>query len=217
VISPLLANIYLHVLDERWSRDHAHLGTLVRYADDFVVLCDTAASCEEAERVVRGILTELGLELHPEKTRRVELSEGKQGFDFLGCHLRKRMSGRLLERYGRRRYYLQRWPSAKALKRVRGKVRQKVGRHRHGVKDVRVLIRDLNPLLRGWGNYFRTGNAAQKFNQLDSYVFRRLHRFLVKRKGRNLKAGEAAKWTRDFFWSLGLHRLRGTVRYPETV
>jgi len=217
VISPLLANIYLHALDERWSRDHAHLGTLVRYADDFVVMCDTAASCEEAERVVRGILSELGLELHPEKTRRVELTEGKEGFDFLGCHLRKRMSGRLWEKYGRRRYYLQRWPSSKALKRVRGKVRQKVGRHRNGVKDVRTLIRDLNPLLRGWGNYFRTGNAAQKFNQLDSYVFRRLRSFLVKRKGRNLKAGEAAKWTRDFFWSLGLHRLRGTVRYPETV
>jgi len=217
VISPLLANIYLHVLDERWSRDHAHLGTLVRYADDFVVMCDTAASCEAAECVVRGILAELGLELHPEKTRRVELTEGKEGFDFLGCHLHKRMSGRLWEQYGRRRYYLQRWPSVKALKRVRGKIRSKVGRHRNGVKDVRTLIRDLNPLLRGWGNYFRTGNAAKKFNQLDSYVCHRLRRFLVRRKGRNLKAGEAAKWTREFFWSLGLHRLRGTVRYPETV
>jgi group II intron reverse transcriptase/maturase len=217
VISPLLANIYLHVLDERWSRDHAHLGTLVRYADDFVVQCDTAEACAEAERVVRAILAELGLELHPAKTRRVELTEGTDGFDFLGCHLRKRMSGRQWERYGRRRYYLQRWPSAKALQQVREKVRRLVGRHRNGVKDVRILIRELNPLLRGWGNYFRTGNADRKFNQLDSYVFARLHRFLVKRQGRHLKAGEAAKWTRDFFWRLGLHRLRGTVRYPETV
>jgi group II intron reverse transcriptase/maturase len=217
VIYPLLANISLHVLDERWSRDHAHLGTLVRYADDFVVQCDTAEACAEAERVVRAILAELGLELHPAKTRRVELTEGTDGFDFLGCHLRKRMSGRQWERYGRRRYYLQRWPSAKALQQVREKVRRLVGRHRNGVKDVRILIRELNPLLRGWGNYFRTGNADRKFNQLDSYVFARLHRFLVKRQGRHLKAGEAAKWTRDFFWSLGLHRLRGTVRYPETV
>jgi hypothetical protein len=65
--------------------------------------------------------------------------------------------------------------------------------------------------------YFCTGNAAKKFNQLDSHVWCRLRSFLVKRKGRHLKAGEAAKWTRDFFWSLGLHRLRGTVRYPEVA
>lgn len=217
VISPLLANIYLHVLDERWTREHAHLGTLVRYADDFVIMCDTEASCEEAKGVVDAILDDLGLELHPEKTRRVELTEGKEGFDFLGCHLHKRMSGRLWEKYGRRRYYLQRWPSSKALKKVRARVKQLVGPHRNGVKDIRVLIRDLNPLLRGWGNYFCTGNAAKKFNQLDSHVWRRLRCFLVKRKGRHLKAGEFKKWTREFFWSLGLHRLRGTVRYPEVA
>lgn len=219
VISPLLANIYLHVLDERWMREHAHLGTLVRYADDFVIMCDSAKSSEEARHAVDAILDELKLELHPEKTRQVELTEGKQGFDFLGCHLRKRMSGRLWEKYGKRRYYLQRWPSRKAMKmkKVRQRVKQLVGSHRNGVKDVRVLIRDLNPLLRGWGNYFCTGNAARKFNQLDSHVYGRLRRFLVKRKGRNLKAGEFKQWTRDFFWSLGLHRLRGTVRYPEVA
>ena len=76
----------------------AHLGTLVRYADDFVVMCNTKSACEEAERAVRAILARLGLELHPDKTRRVELSRGKQGFDFLGCHLRKRMSGPIWER-----------------------------------------------------------------------------------------------------------------------
>jgi group II intron reverse transcriptase/maturase len=215
VISPLLANIYLHVLDERWSRQHAHLGTLVRYADDFVVMCDTAEDCEAAEVVVREILEgELGLELHPEKTRRVELTDGKGGFDFLGCHLHKRMSGRLWEQYGRRRYYLQRWPSQGAMKRVRGRIHELTDRRWSGVKDVQVLIRRLNPILRGWGNYFRTGNAAEKFNRLDTYVYQRLRGFLVKRKGRHLKAGEFQKWNRDFFWNLGLHRLRGTVRYP---
>lgn len=217
VISPLLANIYLHELDRRWTAEHAHLGTLVRYADDFVVMCDTAEACEEAERIVRGILGELGLELHPEKTKKVELCEGKQGFDFLGCHLRKRMSGRLWERYRKRRYFLHRWPSHRAMKQVRARVRDEVGPHRNWVKDVRVLIRALNPILRGWGAYFRTGNAQNKFNQLDSYVWKRLKGFLIRRKGRNLKAGEAARWTRDFFWDLGLHRLRGTVRYPRTV
>jgi group II intron reverse transcriptase/maturase len=218
VISPLLANIYLHVLDRFWQARCQHLGTLVRYADDFVVMCDTADAAWAAEGVVRILLEDLGLELHPEKTRQVDLTEGKEGFDFLGCHFRKRMSGRLWEQYGRRRYYLQRWPSARAMKRVRQRVKELTGRNRHGVKDVRVLIRDLNPVLRGWGNYFRTGNAAKKFLQVDDYVHRRLRRFLVKRKGRHLKAGEADQWTRDFFvHDHGLHRLRGTIRYPEAA
>jgi len=213
VISPLLANLYLHALDAQWMREHARLGRLVRYCDDFVVQCETAEACEEAERRIRGILAGLGLELHPGKTRRVDLTEGREGFDFLGCHLRKRVSGRLLER-GVRRYSLQRWPSQRSMKRVRQRVKERTGRNRCGVKDVRVLIRELNPVLRGWGAYFRTGNAAKKFNQLDTDVWRRLHRFLVKRKGRNLRPGEADAWDRHFFWGLGLHRLRGTVRYP---
>ena len=70
-------------------------------------------------------------------------------------------------------------------------------------------------MLRGWGNYFRTGNAARRFNQLDSYVWRRLRSLRVKRKGRHLRAGEAERWTADYFVNLGLHRLRGTIRYPE--
>jgi group II intron reverse transcriptase/maturase len=215
VISPLLSNIYLHALDATWERRYAHLGTLVRYADDFVVMCDTQASCVEAEQRVRAILARLGLELHPEKTRRVDLSRGRQGFDFLGCHLHKRMSGKIWEKERKRVYFLQRWPSQRSLQRVRQRVHERTGRNRNGVKDVRVLIRELNPILRGWGNYFGTGNAARKFNQVDTYVWNRLHRFMVKRKGRHLRAGEAACWTRDFLYHHGLHRLRGTVRYPD--
>jgi len=215
VISPLLSNIYLHVLDTMWEDRYAHLGELVRYADDFVVMCRTRAACEEAERRVDGIMRRLGLVLHADKTRRADLTWGREGFEFLGCHLHKRMSGKLWERDGRRVYYLQRWPSTRSMKRVRARIRELTGSHRNGVKDVRVLIRDLNPVLRGWGNYFRTGNAAEKFNAIDLHVIRRLRRFLVRRKGRNLKAGQADRWTREYFEALGLVRLRGTVRYPE--
>ena len=161
VISPLLANIYLHVLDERWMRENSELGMLVRYADDFVVMCDTAAACEEAERRIGEILADLGLELHPEKTRRVELTWGQGGFDFLGCHLRKRLSGRLLEQRGIRRYYLQRWPSVRNMKRVRARVKERTGRNRCGARDVRDVIYSLNLFLRGWGNYFRTDIASR--------------------------------------------------------
>lgn len=216
VISPLLANIYLHVLDEMWCRKYAHLGTLVRYADDFVILCRSRRHREEAERVVRRVFEYLKLQLHPEKTRRLDLSWGKAGFDFLGCYLRKQMSGTIWEKKGKRIYFLHRWPSNRAMRSIRQRVRELTSRKWNWVKDVRVLIQMLNPILRGWGNYFRTGNAAQKFNQIDTYVWSRLASFLVKRKGRHLRPGEWRSWDRSFFVDHhGLHRLRGTVRYPE--
>jgi len=164
VISPLLSNIYLHVLDDVWARTCSHLGTLVRYADDFVVMSSTSAQCVEAERRIGVVLQRLGLELHPDKTRRVDLSRGREGFDFLGGHLHKRLSGRILEEEGRRVHFLHRWPSVRSMNRVRERVREQTGANRGGVKDVRVLIKDLNPILRAWGNYFKTGNAASKFN-----------------------------------------------------
>jgi len=215
-ISPLLSNIYLHVLDVMWTRHSAPLGTLVRYADDFVVMCRTKRACVEAEARVRVILARLGLELHPEKTRRVELLDGKEGFDFLGCHLHKRMSGRIWEKEGRKRYFLQRWPSPRSMQRIRQRVKELTPRRRCHA-DLREVIADLNPVLRGWGGYFKTGNAAKRFNQLDSYVWRRLRSLRLKRKGRNLKPGDLERWTRESFWNLGLHRLRGTVEYPESV
>ena len=214
VISPLLSNIFLHVLDDLWMRHSAPLGTLVRYADDFVVMCRTKKACEHAEQRIRVILERLGLELHPDKTRRVELFEGKEGFDFLGCHLHKRMSGVIWEKQHRRVYYLHRWPSPRAMKRIRQRVKELTSRRRCHA-DLRDVITRLNPVLRGWGNYFRTGNAARKFIQIDDYVRQRLRSLRLARKGRNLQPGEAAGWTREYFEHLGLIRLRGSLQYPE--
>ena len=216
VRSPMLSNIYLHVLDTVWTRRYAHLGVLVRYADDFVVMCDTEAACEQAEQRIREVFARLGLELHPEKTRRVDLSRGTAGFDFLGCHLRTRMSGPIWERRHQRVYYLQRWPSQRAMQRIRQRVKACTSRavcHR----DLRDTIAQINPVLRGWGTYFRTGNAAIKFGWVDDYVNWRLKRVLLKRHGRQLRARQADQWTGDFFQALGLHRLRGTIRYPEAA
>jgi RNA-directed DNA polymerase len=214
VISPLLANIYLHVLDRELSARGA--GELVRYADDGVVLCRSAAQAQAALDAVEEILGSLGLRLHPDKTRVVDLREGREGLDFLGCHFRARMSGRLWEQRRIIRYYLHRWPSQRAMKRFREKVRARTGRNRVG-RDIRDVIADLNPLLRGWGNYFRTGNAADKFRQADEYVLFRLHRLMIKKRGRNLRAGQAQAWTEEWFNGHGLYRLRGTVRYPKAA
>lgn len=211
VISPLLANVFLHALDKAWVE--CGQGELVRYADDLVIMCATRAGAEAALVLVTNVLKELGLELHPEKTRIVDLREGRDGFDFLGCHFRARVSGRLLER-GIRRYYLHRWPSVRSMKRVRSRVRELTSSRRNGVKDIRVIIGNLNPVLRGWGNYFRTGNAAIKFLQVDWYVVARLRGFLVRRQGRFLRPTQFLEWRREWFENHGLYRLRGTVCYP---
>jgi RNA-directed DNA polymerase len=214
VISPLLANIYLHVLDRELAA--RGVGELVRYADDGVVLCRSAAQARAALDAVRDILGDLGLRLHPDKTKVVDLREGREGLDFLGCHFRARMSGRLWEQKRIIRFYLHRWPSQRAMKRLREKVRDRTGRNRAGA-DIREVIAELNPILRGWGNYFRTGNAAAKFRQADAYVVWRLRNLMVRKRGRNLHAGQADAWTEDWFNGLGLYKLSGTIRYPKAA
>lgn len=215
VISPLLANVYLHFLDRVWEERCSHLGVLVRYADDFVVLCKKKSQAEEAMWRLGEIFKRLRLKLHPEKTRLVDTGVGKGGFDFLGCHFR-----RIPSRY-KGRSYLFRWPSAKSMKSIRAHVRELTDRRRTaGVKDVREVIRNLNPVLRGWCNYFRTGNASERFNAVDGYVWKRLVRFMGRRGGQrrakyrgrpfNLK-----KWPhRRFVKEHGLFQLLGTIRYP---
>ena len=215
VISPLLSNIYLDELDQTWTRQHANLGQLVRYADDFVILCRTKAQAEEAMLRVREILARLRLELHPDKTRVVEMGLGKEGFVFLGCYLR------IVRSHFKGRKYLFRWPSPRAMKSIRLKVHDLTERRRRaGCRDIREVIGELNPVLRGWGNYFRTGNASSKFHAVDRYVHRRLLRLLALRGGnRPWKPGGRAfrrkQWPhRRFVNDHGLYQLLGTIRYP---
>lgn len=214
VISPLLANIYLHAFDRAWAQRGT--GELVRYADDFVVLCESQDQAEQAQRQATAVLGELGLSLHPDKTRVVDLRGGKEGFDFLGCHLHARMSGPMWEKYGRVRYYLHRWPSQRSMKRARARIKALTGRSQVGM-ELEVVIERLNLFLRGWGNYFRTGNAAIKFVSMDRYVWWRLFRLLVKKRGRNLRAGQTDRWTSAWFHDQGLHKLMGTIRYPKAA
>ena len=107
---------------------------------------------------------------------------------------------------------MQRWPSPKATQRLRDRVREITGPSAAG-KDLKTVIGELNPVLRGWGNYFRTGNADREFNQMDGFVYRRLTRWLYRRGGQ--RPGRKIKWTSQGFWDLGLFKLRGTVRYPQ--
>lgn len=210
----LLANIYLHAFDRAWAEQGT--GELVRFADDFVVICRSADQAQDAQARAAALLGGLGLDLHPDKTRVVDLRQGRAGFDFLGCHFRARMSGRIWERQRIIRYYLHRWPSVRSMKRARLRIKALTGRSRVGV-ELPDLLKDLNLFLRGWGNYFRTGNAAEKFVALDRHVAWRLKRLLIKKRGRNMRAGQANRWTRTWFHDQGLHQLMGTITYPKAA
>jgi group II intron reverse transcriptase/maturase len=145
-VSPLLANIALHVLDEKWQECSA-LGVLVRYADDLVVLCRSRAATEEARRHVEAILAPLGLQLNLEKTKIACLHRGKDGFDFLGFHHHKVESWKW-----KGRFYLQRWPSDRAMASIRSKVRELTD-HRHLDWPLDFVVTLINQRTRGWANY----------------------------------------------------------------
>ena len=207
VISPLLANIYLNKLDRIWAARCGQLGILVRYADDLVAMCRTESACREALRRIGLVMDWLGLTLHPVKTRMVDLRKGKQSFVFLGCTIRKKRS---IQR-NPRCHFVQRWPSPKATKKMRDRVRELTSKRQSG-KDVKQIIAELTPVLRGWGNYFRTGNADREFNKMDGFVVKSLRRWQHRRGGQ--RPTKRAPFTGDQLHGMGLHKLMGTVKYP---
>jgi group II intron reverse transcriptase/maturase len=210
VISPLLANIYLDELDRYWERECRQLGLLVRYADDFVVMCSTESQAREALGRVRARLDELGLKLHPDKTRLVDLRRGKEGFTFLGCTVRKRRS---IQR-NPRRHFMHRWPAPKAMKRIRRRIHELTSAERSGASDVKEIVDALNPILIGWSNYFRTGTASREFHRLDDFVYQRLLCWLWRRGGQRTRF-RAERWPRERLHEMGLVMLRRNVRYPS--
>jgi group II intron reverse transcriptase/maturase len=179
VASPLLANVYLHVLDRAWQERAGRLGVLVRYADDLVVCCRSRAQAEAALAELRALLAELGLELSEEKTRLVCLNEEGEGFDFLGFHHRMVVS---LRRPDFR--FLARWPSARAMQAARTRIRELTDR-RLLYLPVEDVAASLNRFLTGWGNYFRRGNSSKHFDRIDRYAFDRLARLLGERHQRH--------------------------------
>ena len=198
VISPLLANIYLHVLDMYWAKKYAGLGKLVRYADDFVIICRTKREAQEAMQAVKRVMNRLKLKLHPTKTRIVDM--GREGFDFLGFHfhkLKSRKSGKLMP-------YM--WPSTKAMKAIRSRIHDITTRKRMS-NPLMEVIKYLNRVIRGWRNYFRIGNSTRKLQQLDQYVQERLRRWVRKLKRRWSEKGYLilmAQSGLEYFYQTGI-------------
>lgn len=207
VISPLLANIYLHRLDREWEIRGS--GVLVRYADDLVVMCRTQPEAERALRLVTVILTELGLQPRADKTRIIHLTEGGEGFDFLGFH-HKWVRGR---RQHQHLCFLARWPSRKAMQHARDRIRELTARPRL-LLEVDTVVEDINRFLRGWAGYFRYGNSTRMFDKIRTYAVSRLARFVAKRH----KLPPSYGWKVVVHLSanqLGLINLNGRVVAPR--
>ncbi len=171
VISPLLSNIYLHAFDKMFQMSGIP-GTLVRYADDFVILL--WRNGKQVRKQVEQMLGQLGLKLHPDKTRVVE---AKDGFDFLGVHFRlcpvRKKNAKLKQ-------FCAVWPSERSMGRIRQRIREVIGR-RYSL-SLEELIKELTPVIRGWNNYHKaTRPVLKRLRKLNAFVRERLRIFL-KRK-----------------------------------
>ena len=180
----MLCNVYLHQVDRVWDvREH---GVLVRFADDAVVMCKSRAQAEAALARLRELLADLGLEPKEAKTRIVHLREGGEGLTFLGfAHHMVRSPARP----GKRPItFLARWPANKAMQHARDRLREITDRSRLRV-PVSTVVQEMNWFLNGWAAYFRYGNSARRFAQLQWYARMRLGLFLAKRHRRGRRFG----------------------------
>ena len=196
VISPLLANLYLNPLDQQMA---AAGWEMVRYADDFVILCRTPAEAQAALAAVSAWVSEAGLTLHPEKTRVVDASV-PGGFDFLGYHFERGMK----------------WPRKKSLGKLKDRVRAKTPRL--AGRSLRAIVADVNGTLRGWYGYFQH-SKANTFAAVDGYVRRRLRSLLEKRRGRTRQGLGAAqqRWPNKWFARSGLLSLATEHEWTRTI
>lgn len=209
VVSPLLANVYLHRIDRAWStREH---GVLVRYADDAIVMCTTRQQAEAALARLTELLAGLGLEPKQAKTRIVHLEVGGEGVDFLGFHHRL---VRAWARTGTKQVtFLARWPANKAMQHARDRIRELTDRRRLLLK-VEWIVQDINQFLRGWAGYFKYGNSARHFGKIRKYALMRLAIVIAKRHKRSRAFGMQVLVFQSHN-QLGLVELMGTVVAPR--
>ena len=188
VLSPLLSNVYLDPLDQLMVQ---HGFEMVRYADDFVILCRTAEDAQRALEIVRAWVNEAGLQLHPEKTRLVDSRE--ESFTFLGYEF-------LGEKH---------WPRKKSLQKLKQSLREKTGRT--SGESLPCIIGNVNRTLRGWFNYFQHSSRRTLFRDLDGWLRMRLRSILLRRQGGSGVArsqNASYTWPNRFFTDHGLFSLK---------
>jgi len=192
VISPLLANLYLHPVDVAVAEAGFEM---IRYADDFVILCRSKSEAQRALKLVGDLITERGLTLHPEKTRLVDMTIPEEGFDFLGYHFSRGM----------------RWPREKSMRKLKDAIRSTT--KRSNGRSLAVIIEETNGTLRGWFEYFKH-SRKWVFPVIDKWVRRRLRSILRKRKGLHgiSRGHDHYRWPNQFFQDRGLFSLKEAHR-----
>jgi RNA-directed DNA polymerase len=188
IISPLLFNVALHGMDtyvqEKVGERKSSVSTVVRYADDFVVICDVEPRAQQVEVILKEWLGERGLALSEEKTRVVHIDDG---FDFLSFNIRR------YARNGKEKCLVK--PSKDAIKKVKGKIREAL-RNNQG-KPVMALMKEVNPIIRGWANYHRTSVASREFKKLDDWMWKKLWKWARRRHDR-----KGHEWIADNYWGI---------------
>ena len=194
VISPLLANLYLHSVDLEMTEAGYRM---IRYADDFVILCQDQGEAHTALTLVNRLIEQKGLSLHPAKTKIVDLSQRGGAFDFLGYRL----------------YRYTRWPRKKSISKFRDAIRAKTGRSNG--RSLEMIIADVNRTLVGWFEYFKHA-SKQTFPPIDGWVRRRLRGILRKRRKRQRggisRGYDHIRWPNKFFHVRGLFNLESAYR-----
>jgi group II intron reverse transcriptase/maturase len=199
VLSPLLANIYLHPLDKYWATSFRAWDTkLVRYCDDFVILIRNQ-SPEPYMRRLQAFLDRLRLTLSEEKTR---ILDARDGFDFLGVRFILRPTRR-----DPNRHFCYGFPTPKAMKGVRSKIRRQIGRNYQRSLDEQ--IQRVNPVIRGWANYYNWLNSGEHFHKTERYVLQRLNGWLRRKQ----RKGRFRKPSARHYFEAGLYRLSGTIQH----
>ncbi|MCM3736804.1 group II intron reverse transcriptase/maturase [Bacillus cytotoxicus] len=180
VISPLLSNIYLNYMDTIWETKCKHLGELIRYADDFVIVCQTKQQALESIRVLQSIMSRLELTIHKEKSKLVNTWDGIEGFDFLGFHHQKFPK---CVKGGKEMYIMAHVPSEKAMKKMRERIKEYTKPRNKLYLQLEDMVKGLNRILQGFKNYYNLSPIGRKWlGKIDWYVLERLNLFWNKKR-----------------------------------
>ena len=203
VISPLLANIYLNTLDRLWEKYGLTHGILVRYADDTVIISKNKKSANHALSLLRYIMGKLDLRLHPVKTKIASMWDGKEGFDFLGMHHRRMTTE---TRQGKRFQETYQYPSRKAMKKIKTAIKTNVNSRKLLVANEEDLIKNLNPKITGWKNYYTTKTSDKWMRALDWYIICTFTRWYNKKHQRRSRMSKI-DFVRRTIYEKGLKRM----------
>ena len=203
VISPLLANIYLNTLDRLWEKYGLTHGILVRYADDTVIICKNKKSANHALTLLQYIMGKLDLKLHPVKTKIVCMWDGKEGFDFLGMQHRRMTTE---TRQGNRFQETYQYPSRKAMKKMKTAIKSNVNSRNLLVASEEDLIKNLNPKITGWKNYYTTKTSDKWMQALDWYIICTFTRWYNKKHQRRNHMSKVGL-VRNTLYKNGLKRM----------